>query len=281
MGETKLKVKYLGTGAAEGIPAIFCHCAICNQARLLGGRNIRTRAQALIDNELLIDFGPDTFLHMLKYNIKLADIEYCLITHNHDDHLYVPDLKARKRSRAILKPGTPPLNVYGSIGIKNTVCPDENGFITKNKSVRFILLNAYEQKKIGKFSVTALPAVHGGDSPFVYVIQKGKSTFLYAHDTDYFMDEVWKFIEGSKFQFDAISLDCTEGKKHINYTGHMNFEKMEFFCKKLQSIGSINANTLVIANHISHNGLVNYDEGCEIANKYGVVVAFDGMEVEF
>lgn len=83
-----MKVKYLGTGAAEGIPALFCHCAICEQARVLGGKNIRTRAQALIDNELLVDFGPDTFFHTLKYNIRLADIEYCLITHNHDDHLY-------------------------------------------------------------------------------------------------------------------------------------------------------------------------------------------------
>ncbi len=28
-----MKIKYLGTGAAEGIPALFCRCAICNEAR--------------------------------------------------------------------------------------------------------------------------------------------------------------------------------------------------------------------------------------------------------
>ena len=54
-------VKYLGTGAAEGIPAVFCHCNICKHARQKKGRNIRTRSQALIDGKLLIDFGPDTF----------------------------------------------------------------------------------------------------------------------------------------------------------------------------------------------------------------------------
>lgn len=275
-----MKVKYLGTGAAEGIPALFCHCAICEQARVLGGKNIRTRAQALIDNELLVDFGPDTFFHTLKYNIRLADIEYCLITHNHDDHLYAQDLRARKQSRAILRPGTPPLNVYGSIGIKNALCPDKEGFITKNKSVRFVLFNAYERKQIGKFTVTALPAVHGGDNPFVYVIQKEGSTFLYAHDTDYFMDETWEFIRDLNFHFNAVSLDCTEGKKHIDYMGHMNFEKMVYSCKKMQSIHAINDKTLIIANHISHNGLVNYAEACGIAQQYGIIVSFDGMEVE-
>ena len=101
-----MKIKYLGTGAAEGIPALFCHCDICNYARKMKGKNIRTRAQLLIDNELLIDFGPDTLMHSIQYDIELANILYCLITHTHDDHLYVDDLRARRRSRANLLPNT-------------------------------------------------------------------------------------------------------------------------------------------------------------------------------
>ena len=73
-----MKIKYLGTGAAEGIPAVFCHCNICNHARLKGGRNIRTRSQLLVDDNILIDFGPDSFMHSLMYSISLADIKYCL-----------------------------------------------------------------------------------------------------------------------------------------------------------------------------------------------------------
>ena len=72
-------VKYLGTGAAEGIPAVFCHCDVCQYARKHKGRNIRTRAQALIDGKLLLDFGPDTYMHSLQYDINLADIEVCFI----------------------------------------------------------------------------------------------------------------------------------------------------------------------------------------------------------
>ena len=52
-----MKIKYLGTGAAEGIPAIFCNCSICKNAKIIKGKEIRTRCQAIIDEEIIIDFG--------------------------------------------------------------------------------------------------------------------------------------------------------------------------------------------------------------------------------
>ncbi len=63
-----MKLTYLGTGAAEGVPSLFCQCDNCKQSRALGGRNIRSRSQALINGELLIDFPADTFWHFIKYN---------------------------------------------------------------------------------------------------------------------------------------------------------------------------------------------------------------------
>ena len=55
-----MKLQYFGTAAAEGWPALFCGCDACRRAREAGGRNIRTRSQALIDDKLLIDFPADT-----------------------------------------------------------------------------------------------------------------------------------------------------------------------------------------------------------------------------
>ena len=82
-----MKIKYLGTAAAEGIPALFCDCENCKRARKLGGRNIRTRSQALVDDALLIDFPPDTYMHFILHNIPLSKIKSCIITHSHYDHL--------------------------------------------------------------------------------------------------------------------------------------------------------------------------------------------------
>lgn len=52
-----MKIKYLGTAAAEGVPGLFCNCPVCMHARLHKGRNIRTRSQAIVDDTLLIDFS--------------------------------------------------------------------------------------------------------------------------------------------------------------------------------------------------------------------------------
>lgn len=276
-----LNVKYLGTGAAEGIPAVFCHCEVCNHARINKGRNIRTRAQAIIDGKLLLDFGPDTYLHSLEYDLELANISVCLVTHSHDDHLYLEDLRARRRSRANLLEGTPALKVYGGKGVKDILNPREDGFVTKDNSVRYCPISAFEQVEIlDGYIVTAIPALHNSCEPFVYIIQKDSKTFLYGHDTDYFEEEVWDYLKREGIHFNAVSLDCTEGIKHIEYPGHMNFERMQNMCKRLRSEGCVDADTKIIANHISHNGLVNYDKANEVGKSLGYLVAYDGMEIE-
>lgn len=274
-------IKYLGTGAAEGIPAVFCHCEVCQHARVNKGRNIRTRSQALIDGKLLIDFGPDTFLHSLKYDISLADIQVCFITHSHDDHLYLEDLRARRRSRANLRPGTPILKVYGGLGVKNILKPRVDGYVTKDNSVIFCPIKPFEQVTVlDEYKVTAIPAVHTSEEPFVYMIQKDKIVFLYGHDTDFFEESVWSFFKSQKMRFDVVSLDCTEGIKHIEYPGHMNFERMQKMCDRLKKEGCINESTRIIANHISHNGLANYEKAKEVGNILGYIISYDGMEID-
>jgi len=90
-----MKLKYLGTAAAEGFPAVFCNCDYCREARRLGGKNIRTRSQALVNDDLLLDFPADTYMHFLSNGIEGDKIKYLFITHSHADHLYCHDLNTR------------------------------------------------------------------------------------------------------------------------------------------------------------------------------------------
>ena len=55
-----MQFQYLGTAAAEGWPAVFCRCKYCLEAQRLGGKNIRTRSQAIVNDDLLLDLPPDT-----------------------------------------------------------------------------------------------------------------------------------------------------------------------------------------------------------------------------
>ena len=53
-----MKIQFGGTGAAEGIPAIFCNCTLCDIARKSLTER-RRRSMLIINDELIIDFGPD------------------------------------------------------------------------------------------------------------------------------------------------------------------------------------------------------------------------------
>jgi phosphoribosyl 1,2-cyclic phosphodiesterase len=59
-----MKLTFLGTSAANAYPEAFCNCENCQRARLLGGKSLRKRSAALINDDLLIvvldhTYGPD------------------------------------------------------------------------------------------------------------------------------------------------------------------------------------------------------------------------------
>ena len=273
-----MKIQYLGTSAAEGIPAIFCICNVCQVAREIRGKEIRTRTQAVIDRTLLLDFGPDTFLHGLKYDLDYSNIFACLVTHAHEDHLYRHDIICRKKNRALLAENTPPLILYGGKGVMKALRPDAYGHITKDGNVQFRLIAAYDQFTILSYIITPLPAVHSTEDPFVYAIECGDKSLLYCHDSDILSESTLNWLHAHNMVFDLVSLDCTEGKKHIDYSGHMNFERDAQMRNLMMQKGLVHDGTIFVASHFSHNGLVNHTEASVLAETIGFCAAYDGLE---
>ena len=111
-----MKLRYLGTAAAEGWPALFCSCPICTHAREAGGRNLRTRTQAVLDDEILLDFPPDTYCHALRHGMNLAQIHTLLVTHSHMDHWFPTDLIHRHEHFGHGAEGV--LDVYGNEAVE-------------------------------------------------------------------------------------------------------------------------------------------------------------------
>ena len=87
-----MKLHLLGTAGYEGWPAVFCGCAACRRARQAGGKNLRTRSNALIDDVYKIDLGPDTFHHALTYGLDLSKLEHIIATRPIPDHFYPAEL---------------------------------------------------------------------------------------------------------------------------------------------------------------------------------------------
>jgi len=275
-----MKITYYGTAAAEGIPALFCECATCKQARKNGGRDIRTRSQSLIDENILIDYPADSYMHAVMYGLPLTRIRHCLITHAHTDHLYEGDFHMRAKDFApVLHEGAETLHIYGSEMVKRSLAKDLYCRFHDEKRIVFHQLYHGKTYDIDGYAVTPLNARHDiYAGPFIYIIAKDGKTMLYGNDTGLFPDESWEHIEKSGVYFDFVSLDCTEGTRAIYYDSHMNLERNVIVRDRLASIGVTDGKTVFCCNHFSHNGgQVLYEEFSAEAQKHGFLTAYDGM----
>lgn len=271
-----MKLTFLGTAAYEGIPALFCNCAHCIRARQLGGKNIRTRSQALINDDLLLDFPADSYAHFLRHNIEGHRIPYLLVTHSHSDHFYPADLQARGSVYAH-DMAVPTLEIVGSEG----ACRILNGMRDELHNIIFRPIRPYETQQLGPYTVTALPARHmAGDNAVFYIIKSDK-TILYAHDTGYFFEEVLSYIEKEGIIFDLVSLDCTNADIPISDEGpHMGFENIGRLLQRLEAMGAVTGYTQKIVNHFSHNGNPLHERIVGCAAQIGCTPTYDGMTVQ-
>lgn len=277
-----MKLTYLGTAAAEGWPAIFCNCEYCTRAKELGGKNIRTRSQALINDDLLIDFPADTYSHMLNNRLDLSKVKYCFVTHSHIDHFEPTDLCMRFEGCFAHNMTEPTLHIYGN----KAVLARFRHFVHDTKeeevppSVTANEIEAYDKTVAGRYTVTALPAFHAPkETPFVYIISDGEKTVLYLHDTGLPFDEVYDYLEKNGIKADLVSYDCTYGALP-SAGGHMGLDSVPVVKERLTEIGVCDEKTVHIVNHFSHNGMLLHDELCEEAAKLGFLTSYDGMVVE-
>lgn len=275
-----MKFQYLGTAAAEGIPALFCRCAVCRRSRATGGRALRTRSQALIDDTLLIDFPADTYAHVLHGRIDLLSVTDCLITHTHADHWYPQDLEMLAPGFGFPENGYC-LTVHGAGAVGKSMRPMLDGRLGQSGRCVFAEARPFVPFRAGKYRVTPLPAIHDPHAdPLFYLISDGEKTVLYAHDTHFFSDEVWAYLERERPHIDLASLDCTNGCTPMNYVGHMSIAENIRVRTRLDALGCTDGDTRFVLNHFSHNGRnAFYDDFVPIAAREGFLVSYDGMTV--
>lgn len=280
-----MEFQYLGTAAAEGWPAVFCNCPNCLSAAKLGGRNIRTRSQALLNRELLIDLPPDTYLHKLAHGLDLSAVRYLLVTHWHMDHFYPQELSIRGAyySHNMV---SPTLDIFCAKETKDYFYQVTGWELetASDQALHWHILTPYQPVEAGPYRITPLPARHmrgwPQDHPFFYLIEGYGKAVLYSHDTGQFYEEVWDYLRSLSLTLDLISLDCNHGPHKTKETdGHMGLPNAAAMRDRLRELGLCGEHTRCIANHFSHNGGLLYDELCEKAEAEGFEVSYDGMAV--
>ena len=282
-----MKIKYWGTAAAEGVPGIFCNCETCRLAREHKGRRVRSRSQLLINDDLLIDFGPDTYSNSLRFDYNLTHLEHLLITHPHEDHLYSEELWHRLKGFAC-EIGTPSLSVHGSEDTLMKLCEvdkEVKGFQHQQR-VLYDVMKPYETRQIGRYMVTPLPACHSTKQPFVYLIEEGGKSFLMLNATGRPSYDVYDYLIKRGIVLSAISFDTTYGNENVlvkygaadHHMGLMDNVAVKSF---LDMNGVSNAETVCVVTHFSHQGIdADYEKMCAHAERFGFIVSYDGLEIE-
>ena len=275
-----MKLKYLGTAAAEGIPGMFCNCRVCRNALKIRGKEIKTRSQALLDDKLLIDFPADTYMHILNHGLDLRNIHNVIITHSHADHFYPNDFWCRFEGIAydIVEE---PLNIYVTEAGYNEALRQLGEDMNETR-VKFHKIAPFEPFDVEDYHIIPLAADHDpSTNPVIYIIEKGGKSLLYANDTGIFPDSTWDYLEKYNKKFELISLDCT-GMAQKNWRrSHLCLDTDKEVYDRLTEIGVCDKNTIVYVNHFSHNGMLTHKELVVEAEKYGFLVTYDSLEVVF
>lgn len=269
-----MRLFFLGTAAAEGYPGIFCNCDNCNEARALGGKNLRYRSAMLINDDLLIDFGPDLMAAAQRFNRNLSQVTTGLVTHAHGDHFDTFNFTMR---RAAFTGGVeiPIMRVFGPQEVTDTLeGMDGDPALMR---IETHTVHAFDCWQHRGYTFTAYCAYHAIDTleTLFYSIEDDAHAVLYATDTVPFPEETWQALSGKTF--DVVILEETMGAGV--YSQHQSFESFVQHAERLRAEGILRPGGRMIAHHMSHSGNPPHEKVEAVLGPHGVEVAYDGLDI--
>lgn len=267
-----MKIRLLGTGGADGIPGLFSRSRVSRIAREVGGKEIRTRSSALVDDGLKLDFPPDTFSQLVRDGLEAADWSGLVFTHSDDDHISTSQLQYA------LYPFTDhdhiEFAIYGNAAVIQRVCERYPHW-----PIELHLTESFVPFFHAQYGITPFRANHkvDEDSQNLLIESSGRS-LIYATDTGIWPDETWEFLVGHRV--DALVIECTEGFVPTQYHGHLDVEALLGVVDRLREMGVLTSSSQVVTTHHSHQGDATH---CELQDRlcpHGIHPGYDGMVVE-
>ena len=267
-----MNIHLLGTGGADGIPSFFGDSELSETARRLGGKDLRTRSGALIDDVLKVDFGPDTFVQAVQLGLRPRDWEWIIVTHSHFDHFDAGQLQYCLPPFVPVEAPTP--KIYGNA---NVLAELERSFASAD-IIETSLIRSFETFEVGAYFVTPVAAYHKLDEDSVnFIVEHDDRRLLYATDTGMYQEPTWEFLTGSRF--DLVVIECTDGFNPSDYWGHLSCEEVLRVLDRMRDIGCVDGDTKVVTTHHAESGAATHHKLEQFFAPHGVTVGHDGMRV--
>ena len=266
-----MNVFFLGTGAAEGFPALFSRTPINREALCRGGKNLRLRSGILVEETIRVDLCPDALAQVHKYPHRdLTAIEHLLFTHTHDDHFAARELQYLSCNFAPDR--EEPLRIWASSEALEKLHEETSHFF-EPPPLRCGALEPFVEVPVGHLFVTPITAHHRHDELcFNFIFRSGNTRLLYASDTGWYAPETWEFLETVPLA--GAIVECGKGISESTYEGHLSLEECIAFKETLM----LKPGAPFYLTHICHTGLLLHEELEESCAPHGILVAYDGLE---
>jgi len=281
-----MQITFLGTSAAEGFPDPFCLCQACEDARAEGGPALRMHSAALVNDDLLIDLGPDLIASAMRHRLRLNTIPYALQTHPHSDHLDSITLFARARMCQVQAVAT--MHLHCSATAVNrmdelmNLRPKGASFRDADVQQQFALaiteVAPWQAFTVGPYRVQTVEANHDpGVEAMLFAIEDTRTNdrLFYGTDTGPLPSHTWPRLAGLGWTFDLLILDHTFGFGDRS-TGHLNQEQFLEEVEAARAADLLGESSRVIATHLAHHSNPTHAELAHVAGGRGYEVAYDG-----
>ena len=281
-----MRIEFLGTAAAEAFPDPFCDCQYCQASRMAGGKSLRLRASVLINDDLIIDLGPDLHMAAFRRGASFASVRYALQTHPHNDHADATTLYMRSDSclpqgietmtYALSAPAIAEWERVTGVALRSR---DEQ----QNHHLQVIEISPWQAFRLGPYEVQTVKASHAAPEleAMLFAIRdtRDSSTFFYGTDTGRLPGDTWPRLADGGWRFDVLVLDHTRGFR-TDLPGHLGENGFRAEVAAARAAGVIDDKTRVIATHFAHHSHPAHEDLVERCALFGYEPAWDGMVVE-
>lgn len=268
-----MTIRLLGTGAADGIPALYSESDVSRYAREHGGKDVRTRAAAVIDDTLKIDFGPDTLAQLQRERLDARDWSAVIFTHSDADHLALSELQY------VLYPFNSFEYAGFTIYANPTIC-EMIASAYPGWPFELVRTASFTCFRHAEYTITPIRAFHKPDEDAQnLIVDDGETTILYATDTGIWQEPTWNFL--ANVRLDGLIIECTDGFAPTTYDGHLDLRECVDVVTKLRMMGTLKPHAPVVTTHHSHNGFGTHAQLEEALAPYDIVPGYDGIVLTF